>query len=84
MNYFLIVTLNSIDDETNSNCNNKEKVEDETNSNCASCLVEDESVRLGGMHAYSLSLDFVKHAHTCQPFHLENDLCDKFSSVFYI
>ena len=31
-----------------SNCDTKEKVEDETNSNCDTCLVEDESIRMGG------------------------------------
>ena len=67
-------TKESVDDETNSNCDTKEKVDDETNSNCDTCLVEDETVRLSGMN--SISLDFVHHDNTCQPFCLENDFCD--------
>ena len=41
-------TKESVEDETNSNCDTKEKVEDENNSNCDTCLVEDESIRMGG------------------------------------
>ena len=66
--------MESIDDETNSNCDTKEKVDDEINSNCDTCLVEDESVRLGGKN--SISLDVTNHDHICQPFCLENDFCD--------
>ena len=50
---------NSIDTD---NCIHESCVDDETNSNCDTCLVEDESVRLGGMN--SISLDFVNHGHT--------------------
>ena len=32
------------------------RVDDETNSNCDTCLVEDESVRLGGKNSISLML----------------------------
>ena len=52
----------------------KEKVDDETNSNCDTCLVEDESVRLGGMN--SINLDVVNDDHMCQPFCLESDFCN--------
>ena len=41
-------TKESVEDETNSNCDTKEKVEDETSSNCDTCLVKDESIRMGG------------------------------------
>ena len=54
------------------NCDTKECVEDEMNSYYDTCLVEDESVRLSGMN--SISLNFVNHAHACQPVSLENDL----------
>ena len=89
MNYFLIVTISpafminllsncdtkeSVDDETYSNCDTKEKVDNETSSNCNTCLVEDESVRLGGKK--SISFDVTNHDHTCQPFCLGNDFCD--------
>ena len=68
-------TKESFDDETNSNCNTTEKVDDETNSNCDTKeKVEDESVRLIGKN--SISLDFVKHDHICQPFCLKNAFCD--------
>ena len=45
-----------------------------TNSNCDTCLVEDKSIKVGGMN--STSLDYVNHDHICQPFCLENDFCD--------
>ena len=67
-------TKESVEDETNSNCDTKEKVDDETSSNCATCLVEDESIRLGGKN--SIPLDVTNHNHTCQPFCLGNDFCD--------
>ena len=67
-------TKDSADDETNSNSDTKKKVDDETNSNCDICLVENESVRLGGID--SISLDFVSHDHTYQPFCIEKDFCD--------
>ena len=62
-------TKESVEDETNSNCDTKEKVNGETSSNCYTCLVEDESVRLGGEN--SLPVDFTNPDHTCQPFCLE-------------
>ena len=64
-------TKETLDDETNSNCDTKEKVDNETSSICDICLIEDDSVRLGGMN--SMSLD---HNHTSQPFCLQNDFCD--------
>ena len=69
----------SVDDETNTNYDIKEKVDDETNSNCDTCLVEDESVRLGGK--ISISLDATNHDQTCQPFCLENVFCDIDDSI---
>ena len=62
-------TKESVDNETNSNCDTKEKVDDETNSNCETCLVENESGRLGGKN--SISYDVTYHYHTCQPYCLE-------------
>ena len=56
-------TKESVEDETNSNCDTKEKVEDETNSNCDACLVEDESIRMGGEN--SINLDVISHDLTC-------------------
>ena len=73
MNYFIIVTLRSVEDETNSNCDTKEKVDDETSSNCDICLVEDESIRLGGDN--SIPLEVTNHDHTCQPLCLGNGFC---------
>ena len=70
MYYFLIVALRRCVDETNSNCDTKEKVDDETSSSCDTCLVEDESIRLGGKS--SRSFYFANHDHTCQLFCLEN------------
>ena len=57
-------TKESVEDETNSNCDTKENVDDETGSNCNICLVEDESVRMGGEN--SIPLDVISHDHTCQ------------------
>ena len=42
--------------------------------NCEMCLVEDESVRLGGGN--SIPMDVTNHDHTCQPFSLGSDFCD--------
>ena len=67
-------TKESVEDETNSNCDTKEEVEDETNSNCDTSLVEDESIRMGGVNA--IHLDVVSHDLTCQPLCLEDDFCD--------
>ena len=67
-------TKESVENETNSNCGTKEKVEDETNSNCDTCLVEDESVRMGGEN--SVPLDIISHDHTCQPLGLGIGFCD--------
>ena len=67
-------TKESVDDETYYDCDTKERVYDETSSNCDTCLVEDESVRLGG--SKSISLDVTNHNHTCQPFCLKNDSFD--------
>ena len=73
-----------VEDELLSNCDHMSFVKDELLSNCdtkesidddATCLVEDESDRLCGMH--SISLNFVDHDHTCQQFHLENDFYNK-------
>ena len=76
MNYFLIVTTkSSVEDELLiSNWDTKESVEDETNSNCDTCLVEDESIRMGGEN--SIHLDVISHDHICQPLGLENEFCD--------
>ena len=64
-------------DETNSNCDAKEKIDDETSSNRDTYLIEDdledESVRMGGEN--SIYLDVTNHDHTCQPLCLENDFC---------
>ena len=73
MNYFLIVTLKAVDDETNSNCDIKEKVDDETNTDSDTCLVENESVKLSGKN--STFLDFVAHDLMSQQFCLENYFC---------
>ena len=71
MNYFLIVTLRkSVQDESNSNIDTKEKVDDETSSNCDTCLVEDESVRVGGENSIPLEVT------NCQSFCLGNDFGD--------
>ena len=64
-------TEESVEDETNSNCDTMEKVEDETNSNCSTCLVEDESIRMGGEN--SIPLDVTNHDQTCQHKVLEMD-----------
>ena len=63
-----------VDDELPSNSATKESVEDETNSNCDTCLVEDESIRMGGEN--SIPLDATNHGHICQPLGLENEFCD--------
>ena len=62
-----------VEDELPSNCDTKEKVDNETNSTCGTCLVEGESVRLGGKN--SVSLDVMNHDHTCQPVSPENEFC---------
>ena len=62
----------SVNDETSSNYDTKEKVNDETISNCDTCLVGDESIRLGGNK--SKSFDVASHDHICQLFCFENDL----------
>ena len=67
-------TKESVEDETNSICDTKGKVDDETSSNCNTCLVEDESVRMGGEN--SIPLDVTNHDHTCQPLGLGNEFCD--------
>ena len=67
-------TKESVEDETNSNCDTKEKVEDETNSKCDTCLVEDESIRMGVEK--SIHLNVISHDLTCQPLGLEDDFCD--------
>ena len=67
-------TKESVEDETNSNCDTKEKVKDETNSNCDTCLVEDESIRMGAEN--SIPLDVISHDHTCQPLCLEGGFFD--------
>ena len=67
-------TKGSVEDETNSNCDTKEKVEDETNSNCDTSLVEDESIRMGGVN--SIHLDVTSHDLTCQPLGLEDEFRD--------
>ena len=59
MNYFLFVTL---------------RVEDDPNSNCDTCLVEDESIRMGGEN--SIPLDGISHVLTHQPLGLEDEFCD--------
>ena len=63
-----------VEDELLSNCDTKESVEDETNSNCGTCLVEDESIRMGGEN--SILLDIVSHDHICQPLGLGDEFCD--------
>ena len=50
------------------------RIDDETSSNCNTCLVEDESVRLGGKTP--MPLDVTNDDHICQPFCLGNDFCD--------
>ena len=57
--------------KTDSNCDTKEKIDDETGFNCDTCLVEDESVRLGDKN--SVHLNVTDHDHACQPFCLGND-----------
>ena len=52
----------------------KVKVDDETGSNCDTCLVEDESVRMGGKN--SIPLDVTNHDHICLPLGLGNEFCD--------
>ena len=64
----------SVEDELLSNCDTKESVEDETNPNCDTCLVEDESIRMGGEN--SIHLDVNSHDLTCQPLGLEDEFCD--------
>ena len=64
----------SVQDELLSNCDTKESVDDETNSNCDPCLVEDESIRMGGEN--SIHLDVISHDHICQRLGLENEFCD--------
>ena len=64
-----------VDDKLLSNCDTKESVKDKTNSNCDTCLVEDESVRMGDEN--SIPLDITNHEHTCQPLGLGNKVCDK-------
>ena len=72
MTYFLIVTTEGtvLMMILISNCDTKEKVGDETNSNCGTCLVEDESVTMGGEN--SIPLDVTNHDYTCQPLGLGN------------
>ena len=72
----------SVDDETNSNCDTKEKVDDEINSDCDICSIENKSGKLGGMS--SISLNFVNYDHRSQPFVLKMFLWHNFSSEFYI
>ena len=67
-------TKESVEDETNSNCDTKEKVEDENNSKCDTCLVEDESIRMGDEN--SIPLDIISHDPTCQTLGLEDEFCD--------
>ena len=68
----------SVDDEILSNCDTKERVENETSSNCDTCLVEDDSIRMGGEN--SIPLDVTNHDHACQPLGLGNEFCDILSS----
>ena len=63
-----------VENEVLSNFDTKKKVDVEANSNCNTCLVEDESVRLGDMNF--ISFDFFSLDHTCQTFCLKNDFCD--------
>ena len=63
-----------VEDELLSNCDTKESVENETNSNCDTCLVEDESIRMGGEN--SIPLDVTNHYYKCQPLGLWNEFCD--------
>ena len=49
----------------------KEKVDDETSCNCDTCLVEDESIRLGGKN--SIPLNVTNHDHMCQPSCIGNE-----------
>ena len=64
----------SVENELLSNCDTKEKVEDETNSNFDTSLVEDESIRMGGVN--STHLDVISHDLACHPLGLENEFCD--------
>ena len=59
----------------NSDCDTNEKVDDETSSYCETCLVEDESIRLGGENP--ILLDVTNRDHKCQPLYLGNDFCDR-------
>ena len=63
-----------VEDELLSNCDTKDSVEDETNSNCDICLVEDESIRMGGEN--SIHLDVISHDLIHQPLGLEDEFCD--------
>ena len=66
-------TKESVENETNLNCDTKEKVEDENNSNCDTCLVEDESIRMGGEN--SIPLDIISRDLRCHPLGLEGEFC---------
>ena len=45
--------------------------------NCDTCLVEDESIRMGGEN--SIPLEIISHDLTCQPLGLEGEFCDRCS-----